>query len=368
LTVSFGSHSVVVYSNDSYGNMGSSGIVFFNDTAHFGPIKLQYLDGTSRSSGDVISIYGPYVGYIGTSDSNGEVSCDSLPSGSYVIRAFYLGSQFGTDTGLVVPDGTTITVDYEITPPSITLLCPQNQTYNTGSVSLNYSIYDYSAISWTGYSLDGQAFTTIAGNTTLTGLPDGSHSIIVYANDTFGNMGSSALVHFTVQTIVHDIAVLNVTLSKTVVGQGFKCNITLTVANQGNLSETFNLTIYANTTAIETQAPTLANGTSSDITFTWNTTGFAYGNYTLSAYAWPVAGETNTANNNFTGSTFFVTVQGDLNGDGTVDLSDAILLSNSFLAQPGDSNWNPNADINCDGIVDISDAIILSSNFLATIS
>jgi hypothetical protein len=33
-----------------------------------------------------------------------------------------------------------------------------------------------------------------------------------------------------------------------------------------------------------------------------------------------------------------------------------------------DKGWNNDADINCDGIVDLSDAIMLSNNFLATIS
>ena len=41
---------------------------------------------------------------------------------------------------------------------------------------------------------------TISGNTTLTGFDDGSHYIIVYANDTAGNMGASNTVYFTVDT------------------------------------------------------------------------------------------------------------------------------------------------------------------------
>ncbi len=45
----------------------------------------------------------------------------------------------------------------------------------------------------------------------------------------------------------------------------------------------------------------LAAGNSATITFAWNTTGFAYGSYVLSAYALPVTDETNTANNNCTG-------------------------------------------------------------------
>jgi hypothetical protein len=52
--------------------------------------------------------------------------------------------------------------------------------------------------SWLGYSFDSFANVTIAGNTTLTDLPDGNHSIVVYVNNTFGLMGKSEIVHFTV--------------------------------------------------------------------------------------------------------------------------------------------------------------------------
>ena len=56
-------------------------------------------------------------------------------------------------------------------------------------------------------------------------------------------------------------------------------------------------------------------------------------------------------------------VPGDINGDGVVDIYDAIILANSFNSKPGSPNWNANADINSDGSVDIYDAIILASHF-----
>jgi hypothetical protein len=43
------------------------------------------------------------------------------------------------------------------------------------------------------------------------------------------------------------------------------------------------------------------------------------------------------------------------------NILDAITLANAFLATPGSSNWNPNADINGDGVVNIVDAIILAN-------
>ena len=49
---------------------------------------------------------------------------------------------------------------------------------------------------------------------------------------------------------VHDVAVTSVTSSKTVVGQGFSTSVNVTVANQGDYTEVFNVTAYANTTVI----------------------------------------------------------------------------------------------------------------------
>jgi len=56
-------------------------------------------------------------------------------------------------------------------------------------------------------------------------------------------------------------------------------------------------------------------------------------------------------------------VLGDINGDGVVNILDAILLAKAFSSKPGDSNWDPRADLNKDDVVNILDAIILSINF-----
>jgi hypothetical protein len=46
--------------------------------------------------------------------------------------------------------------------------------------------------------LDGQDNVTLTGNTTLTGLPTGSHNVTVYGQDVYGNPGTSEAVTFTV--------------------------------------------------------------------------------------------------------------------------------------------------------------------------
>jgi len=57
------------------------------------------------------------------------------------------------------------------------------------------------------------------------------------------------------------------------------------------------------------------------------------------------------------------TLRGDLNGDGKVDIFDALILAMAFGTSPGQPNWNSVADIKQDDTIDILDAIILSNNF-----
>jgi parallel beta-helix repeat protein len=89
-------------------------------------------------------------------------------------------------------------IPYETSPPAITILSPENKTYavNT-SIPLTFTIDE--PADWISYSLNGQANVTITGNTTLPVLSDGSHYVVLYANDTFDNMGISN-VYFTVDT------------------------------------------------------------------------------------------------------------------------------------------------------------------------
>ena len=82
-------------------------------------------------------------------------------------------------------------------PPVISVLSPQNKTYNANSLPLDFTV-DQPA-SWIGYSLDGQGNVTITGNTTITGLTKGSHNITVYAKDTLENTGTSETIGFSVE-------------------------------------------------------------------------------------------------------------------------------------------------------------------------
>jgi hypothetical protein len=162
---------------------------------------------------------------------------------------------------------------------------------------------------------------------------------------------------------LHDDAITNALPMKTVVGQGFLVHMNVTAVNRGDFTETFNVTVYANHTEVETQPVTLENGTSTTMTFTWNTTGFAKGNYTISAYAWPVQGETDTLDNTLTDGLVYVGVPGDVDGNHKVDIKDILIVAKAYGTNPQSPNWNPNADVNCDDKVDIKDILITAKNY-----
>jgi len=124
---------------------------------------------------------------------------------------------------------------------------PCNQ-YNFGDlVSVKGSAFDPedgvlqdSAFTWTsstnGVLGTGRVLTT-------TDLLPGNHTITLTATDSDGNNSTHS---FTVNVELHDIAVVDFTTTKTVVGEGYGLVINYTLWNQGLSGETFNVTLVAN--------------------------------------------------------------------------------------------------------------------------
>jgi fibro-slime domain-containing protein len=163
---------------------------------------------------------------------------------------------------------------------------------------------------------------------------------------------------------VHDVAVIDVTISKTIVGQGFSATVTAIVGNVGSVTETFSVTAYANNITIASQNVTLTSGNFTTITFTWSTARFSKGNYTISAYAWPVPGETHTADNTFVAHTVVhVVIPGDADLDKVITILDVVTVANRYGTKTGDRNYDANLDWNDDGKIDILDIVIVTSHY-----
>jgi hypothetical protein len=88
-----------------------------------------------------------------------------------------------------------IASETSMSPIAISILSPGSKTYSTNEVPLTFKVNKPAL--WMGYSLNGQESVTINGNTTLTGLDDGSYKVTVYANGTDGNCASKT-VYFSV--------------------------------------------------------------------------------------------------------------------------------------------------------------------------
>ncbi len=118
----------------------------------------------------------------------------------------------------------------------------------------------------------------------------------------------------------------------------------------------------------------LAGGDAS-VTLTWwedgvnqkmwgNTTGLPYAVTGETAVMNANAQDSNTVNNvQAAGTLIAKTLDGDITGNGIVDIFDAIQLAGAFGTKSGDKKWNADADINLDGLVDILDAIKLAGSF-----
>lgn len=249
-----------------------------------------------------------------------------------------------------------------ISPSSWVIEIAQSQLF-TSTVSGGTAPYSYQ------WYLNG---TLVSGATSdsWTFKPASAGSLTVYAKiaDAVGMQATSNTATVTVNVAVHarNVAITNVTSDKTMVGQNYTLNITATTANLGEYPETFNVTVYANTTIVGTQTVNnLLNGTFTQLSFSWNTTGAGKGNYTISVHAEPVSGETNTGDNNLTSPiTVMVGIPGDVVSPfGAVDMRDVSFVARRFMCPLGDPLWDPVADINCDGKIDMKDVSLVALAF-----
>jgi len=164
-----------------------------------------------------------------------------------------------------------------------------------------------------------------------------------------------------------DIAVTVVAPSKTVVSHGYNLKILVTVANQGNYTETFKVTIYVNATEIETREIALLSGNSIPITFAWNTSSFAFGNYSITALVDPIEVEWDIGDNSLIADDVVIALPGDVDGDGDVDIFDIVKIAGCYGSEEGEPEYIANSDIDGDGDIDIFDIVVAAGNYGANL-
>jgi hypothetical protein len=130
---------------------------------------------------------------------SGGFSPEYFVSGSSTLSQLSYGNHNLTvqgETTFNTPFNKGVSFNVDTVNPTISVLSLTAKTYTKTIIELDFTVSEQ--VSWIDYTLDGQEAMAITGNTTLTGLSEGSHCIVVYANDTAGNIGSSAPIYFSI--------------------------------------------------------------------------------------------------------------------------------------------------------------------------
>jgi len=166
-------------------------------------------------------------------------------------------------------------------------------------------------------------------------------------------------------TLIRDVAITDITVSRNWAYQGWKVDINVTAKNKGNITETFTVQAFYDGNSIGNITITdLLPDNETTVIFTWDTTNVTSCiNYTISAQASTVPYELNTADNQLTDGKIKVRIMGDINGDGKVDIQDIFTAAKAYGSYPSMPKWDPDLDLTQDLKIDIKDIFIIAKNY-----
>jgi len=144
--------------------------------------------------------------------------------------------------------------------------------------------------------------TTLTFNWDTMFITPGNYTIKAVADTVLGETHTedNTLTNGWVVVKLRHISITNVVCSTDIKYLGGIVRIEVTVANTGTENETFPLTVYLNTTALETKSVTVISHATKSFVFVWNTTGCTLGNYTVKAEASVLPHETRPDDNTLT--------------------------------------------------------------------
>jgi PKD repeat protein len=212
---------------------------------------------------------------------------------------------------------------------------------------------------------DGNSNSTSEPEVTHAYLSPGDYNVTLVVTDSEGLTSSQSKIITIATSLKHDIAILSVTISTSHQYVGRTVNITITVKNNGDMDETFNVMVYRNATSIGTiPVSNLMVGENRTIILSWITPNLPpYQKWTINAQA-PLTGDINPSDNVFTDGTFYVKMIGDVNADGRIDILDVVVAAAAYHSTPKDPNWNPQADLAPKfGLIDILDIVSIVSYY-----
>ncbi|MHA1998093.1 MAG: right-handed parallel beta-helix repeat-containing protein, partial [Promethearchaeota archaeon] len=213
-----GSYILKVYGNDTAGNVNETNITFTKDTILPGiqinmPVNFTYVNATFELNVSVTDVNYKQTWYtidgLNPTIFEGNTTLagfDSLSEAMHEIRVF------ASDLAGNV-NSSTVNFTKDTSTPILVLEDPVDLSYQNSTFLLNVTVTDDN-FNYSWYVVDGNVswreFFVGAVNfssTIFTALPEGSHSVVTYANDSAGNRGSVTF-SFTKDTVIPDVAML----------------------------------------------------------------------------------------------------------------------------------------------------------------
>ncbi len=191
------------------------------------------------------------------------------------VEGDYLWSCRASDNRSYRGTSQNFTITYDLTPPLITIISPQNTTYKDGffNVSLNENG------SWCGYSLDhgGNVSMTRINDTyfnyTVTNISSGLRNVSFSCNDSAGNVNATAMRWFTINQ-TSPLVVLNSPADGYSANSGSSVDFRYNVTHNRNISSCSliidSVHVSFNTTFVNTSAENNFTYSPQAGSHTWN--------------------------------------------------------------------------------------------------
>ena len=284
-------------------------------------------------------------------------------NGSYTVYLKVTDSAMtiNTNKSNIVPVTVNPRLSVSINPTYAKFYVNQSQNFTSNSAN-GTAPYTYQ------WYLDGQPVPNATNSTwSLNSTSPGWHTVYAEVIDSVGELVKSNTGTAAIIIHGHDITITNVTIgyptcSKTIVCQNESIKLYFVVANLGNYTETFNVTTPI--LPFRYNSSTISSGSIATLTLVWDTASNDYpiGNYTLTASVTLASGEANYWVGPFTHGAVKVTIPGDINGDGKVNLVDLSMITGSWLQKVPPAP--PNVDIKDVGVIQLPDLTVVTGNWL----
>jgi len=194
---------------------------------------------------------------------------------------------------------------------------------NKGNCAESFNVtvyYDSSAISSCYVdSLEPSVETTVVFHWDTQKITEGNYTISASADmvpqeiETSDNVRSGSVVEVRTSynpTIRHDVAVISVVPSQSIVIKGERMNLTVSVGNKGTEIESFDVHVFYGDSLTDTlPIADLGPDEEIDLSFIWDTTNVAADRYSISALAGPVVDEIFVEDNSYVYGTVEVSPQ-----------------------------------------------------------